>query len=112
MVLPRFVLHGSGLSADGDAVNPRPSARSARLVDHIAHGFHDWVEVTRVHPGFLTDAQPGRLAVSAEVPHEMGQPVPASVGEGGGEVGHLQRRGQQFALADRDGVDRPEVPAP
>ena len=111
VVLSRLVLHCPCLAADLDAPRAGPPRSAGLVFDHLLHGPDDGVEVDRIDPGIHPDPQSRGLAFVADTPDEVRGPVPATVGQGGGKVGHLQGCGEEFALADRDGVDRAEIPA-
>ncbi len=110
VVLARFVLHGSGLAAQGDAIDAGPAGRTRAVLHHLAHRPDDGLEVDGIHTGFHANAQSRGLAFFADTADEVGRAVPAAVGQYSRKVGHLERGGQQFTFANGDGVYGAKIP--
>ena len=108
-------LAGAGLAGDRDLRDREPLERGRRgalPLDDTGERLYHEVGVLRVDLQLGRDLELGlldHLAVDVlELLHEVGPHELAVVGEPRVQVGHLQRRGQHVALADRhvDGVAR------
>ena len=95
------ILGGARLSAHFDAGNRRATAGAAG--NSHAHALGHSMEMALLHRGIARDGElRGHYSILDSLDNVRGEEV-AAVGNGGTEIGNLQRRRKYLALADGNG---------